>query len=155
LFKFGLKQLAEAMEYYGGEEEISRKRRIEAINALISEIDRDYEEDVQKRLNYNFQERAKVTKYDDGSICFHNDETPEREQETARYFDEIKKERLVHYKTIFDLIIGQDDELVEEEVKRIIKEMPEEEKKSMSDSELWEKVYYQVWDGSGIEGWWN
>ena len=53
LFKFGIKQLAEAKEYYGNEVPESRHKRIEAMNALIKEIERDYEQDLRDRMNYD------------------------------------------------------------------------------------------------------
>ena len=41
------------------------------------------------------------------------------------------------------------------EVERRIATMTEEEKRSIPENELRHKVYYEVWDGSGIEGWWD
>lgn len=66
-----------------------------------------------------------------------------------------EKERKLHYQKIFDLIIGQSNEDIEKEIERRIAMMPEEEKQSMSKGELQRKVYMEVWDGSGIEGWYD
>lgn len=155
LFKFGIQQLANAMEYYGSEETTSRVKRIEAINKLIREIERDYEEDVRERLNYDFQDAAKVVKFSDGSVMFENDVREERRKETENYFAEIKKERKAHYQKIFDLIIGQDNDELAEKIQKRLAEIPAEEKENVDESELYNKVYYELWDGSGIEGWWD
>ena len=56
---------------------------------------------------------------------------------------------------IFDLIIGQDSEWISQEVDRRIAAMSEKEKQSIPENELRHKVYYEVWDGSGIEGWYD
>ena len=61
----------------------------------------------------------------------------------------------MHYQKIFDLIIGQDEEDIKAEIERRIAAMSEEEKKSMSEGELYSKLYMEVWDGSGIEGWYD
>ena len=156
LFKFGIKQLAEAMSYYGNEAEKPRDRRIEAINALIKEIDRDYEKDLKEKMNYNHHSRKeKVTKYSDGSISFESFPTDEEKKRTEEYYAALAKERKAHYQRIFDLIIGQDNEWISQKVEKRIANMPEEEKQSVSEDELRHNVYFEVWDGSGIEGWWD
>ena len=154
LFKFGIEQLIKAKERYGNEYSVDAEKRIGAMKALIAEIDRDYEEDVRKRTNYNYRNGGRVTKYADGSVCFHNDDE-EHNKQTHNYFEEVAKERKVHYQRIFDLIIGQDQEWINQEVERRIATMTEEEKRSIPENELRRKVYYEVWDGSGIEGWWD
>ena len=47
------------------------------------------------------------------------------------------------------------DEEIKAEIDRRIAAMSEEEKKSIPENELRYKVYNEVWDGSGIEGWWD
>lgn len=155
LFKFGIKQLAEAKEYYGNEEEGAQKKRIEAMKALITEIERDYEEDVRKRLKYDYKVGGKVTKYSDGSVLFHNEENEEEKQKTEQFYEALKEERKAHYNKIFSLIIGQDEEFVKKEVERRIAALPEEKKRSIPKDELYYKIHNEVWDGSGIEGWWD
>ena len=154
LFKFGIKQLIKAKEYYGNEYQVDAEKRIGAMKALIAEIERDYEEDVRERINYHHRNGGRVTKYADGSVCFHNDDE-EHNKQTHNYFEEVKNERKAHYQKIFDLIIGQDDEWISQEVDRRIAAMPEEEKKSIPEDELRRKVYNEIWDGSGIEGWYD
>ncbi len=154
LFKFGIEQLIKAKEYYGNEYPADAEKRIGAMKALIAEIERDYEEDVRERLNYKHRNGGRVTKYADGSVCFHND-NEEHNKQTHIYFEEVAKERKAHYQKIFDLIIGQDSEWISQEVDRRIAAMSEEEKQSIPENELRHKVYYEVWDGSGIEGWYD
>lgn len=155
LFKFGIEQLIKAKEKYGNEYHVDADKRISAMKALIAELDRDYEEEVRERLNYSYKKsKGRVTKYADGSICFHNDDE-EHNKQTNNYFEEVAKERKAHYQKIFDLIIGQDSEWLSQEIDRRIAAMPEEEKKSIPENELHHKVYYEVWDGSGIEGWYD
>ena len=87
-------------------------------------------------------------------MCFHND-NEEHNKQTHIYFEEVAKERKAHYQKIFDLIIGQDSEWISQEVDRRIAAMSEEEKQSIPENELRHNVYYEVWDGSGIEGWYD
>lgn len=154
LFKFGIEQLIKAKEYYGNEYPADAEKRIDAMKALVAEIDRDYEEDVRERINYNHRNGGRVTKYADGSVCFHND-NEEHNKRKHNYFEEVAKERKAHYQRIFDLIIGQDNEWLLQEIDRRIAAMSEEERKAVPEDELHRKVYYEVWDGSGIEGWYD
>ena len=156
LFKFGIEQLAKALDDYGHEEETSRKRRIGAMHELIAEINRDYEQELEEKLNFHhYRKNEKVTQYSDGSICFHSDDDEETQQQVKFFYDSLAKERKAHYDKIFHLLIGQEEKEIEKEIKKRIAAMTDEEKKSMSEEELYRKVYYEVWDGSGIEGWWD
>lgn len=156
LFKFGIEQLAKALDYYGNEEETSRKKRIEAMGELVAELNRDYEEELQDKLNFHHQRKnEKVTKYSDGSVCFHYDDDDEAQQQVKFFYDSLAKERKAHYDKIFHLLIGQEDKEIDKEIKKRIAIMSEEEKQSIPEKELYRKVYYDVWDGSGIEGWWD
>ena len=156
LFKFGIKQLAEALEYYGNEVPESRHKRIAAMNELIKEIDRDYEHDLKEKMNYDYLSKSeKVVKYSDGSISFQSEDTEEEKRKTEEFYKALVNERKEHYNKIFSLIIGQDDDEIKKEVERRIAAISEEEKQSISKSELYHQVYNEVWDGSGIEGWWD
>ena len=154
LFKFGIEQLIKAKEYCGNERLDDAEKRISAMRALIAEIDRDYEAEVRERMKFVRKNSGRVTKYADGSVCFHHDREG-YEDELHKLFEEIAKERKLHYQKIFDLIIGQDQHDIEKEIERRIAAMSEEEKKSISKAELYRKVYMSVWDGSGIEGWYD
>lgn len=155
LFKFGIKQLAKAKEYYGNEEETSSKKKIAAMRELIKEIDRDYEEELREKLNYKAMENTKITKFSDGSVEFEDNDKEAAEKKAKEFYTALAKERKAHYNKIFSLIIGQDDEEIKAEIDRRIAAMSEEEKKSISENELRYKLYNEVWDGSGIEGWWD
>lgn len=156
LFKFGIKQLAEALDYYGHEVEESRNKRVKAMRELIKEIERDYEEELREKMKYNFHDRKeKVIKYADGSVSFESFPTEEEKKRTEEYYKSLAQERINHYNRIFHLILGQEEEAIAKEVEARIAAMSEDEKKAMPESELYRKVYNEVWDGSGIEGWWD
>lgn len=154
LFKFGIEQLIKAKQYYGNERSEDAEKRIGAMRSLIAEIDRDYEDEVRERMNFERRNSGRVTKYTDGSVCFHHDREG-YEDELDKLFEEIAKERKFHYQKIFDLIIGQDQEWINQEVCRLYNELSEEEKNSKSENEIKRELYYKVWDGSGIEGWYD
>lgn len=157
LFKFGIEQLAKALDYYGNEVKESRDKRIKAMNELIKEIDRDFEEDVKNRLNYEYMDSGKVTLYADDSVCFHGDETKDQKKKTEQYYKEVAKERKKHYQRIFDLIIGQDNDKLQKEYNKRIEALTPEEK-ALPENELQDlqhKIWNEIWDGSGIEGWWD
>lgn len=156
LFKFGIKQLAKALDYYGSEEPVARNKRIAAMNELIKEIDRDYEKELEDKMNYHHPNRVrKVTKFADGSVLFDYEDDEAAEQQRKDFYEALAKERENHYKKIFYLIQGQDDEQIREEVEKRIAAMSEEEKQSLSKDGLYQQVYNQVQDGSGIESWWD
>jgi len=156
LFKFGIDQLAEALDEYGHEVEESRNKRVEAMRELIKEIDRDYEEELKEKMHYNHHDKKeKVIKYADGSVSFESFPTEEQKKRTSDYYKALRQERINHYNRIFNLLLGQEEEVIAKEVKARIAAMSEEEKKTMPESELYHKIYNEVWDGSGIEGWWD
>lgn len=150
LFVFGLKQLANTMEYYGNEEEKSRNKKIAAIKELIDEIKRDYEEEVDKRFTRDTY-LEKIVKYSDGSVAFKykDDETIENAKE--RHINALKKARKVHYNKIFKLILGQDNDKLNQMVKEKYESLSEDEKKNFDSYD----AYVELFDGSGIEGWWD
>lgn len=149
LFVFGLEQLANTMEYHGNEEEKSRNKKIAAIKALIDEIKRDYEEEVDSHFNQNkYLER--IVKYSDGSVLFdYEDEAKQKDIE--KYNNALKKARKAHYNKIFKLILGQDNDKIRQMVKEKYESLSEEEKKNFDSYE----AYVELFDGSGIESWWN
>lgn len=157
LFKFGIEQLAHAMEHYGSTEENECNKYISAMKALIAEIDRDYEEELREKLGYDCLSSGKVTLYADGSVRFHGDKTKEDEKKSKEFYKELAKERKRHYQKIFDLIIGKDTEELNKEYNKRVKELTSKEN-SLSEEELLEakrKIWDEINDGSGIEGWWD
>jgi len=148
LFAFGLEQLANTMEYYGIEEEKSRNKKIAAIKELITEIKRDYEIEVDDCFPRN-EYLEKIVKYSDGSIAFKykDDETITKSKE--RYVNALKKARKAHYNKIFKLILGQDNDKLNQMVKEKYESLSEEEKKNFDSYD----AYVELFDGSGIECW--
>lgn len=127
LFVFGLKQLADAIDRYGHEEDVSRKKKVAAIKSLITEMERDYQEAVDSR----------------------NEDSYAKDYE--RYYAELKRTRKAHYNKIFKLIIGQDEDKLNQMVKAKYEALSEEEKGKFNHYE----AYVELFDGSGIEGWWD
>ena len=127
LFVFGLKQLVDEIDIYGHEEDVSRKKKITAIKSLIAEIERDYRDDVDYRNEDSYE------KY------------------YGRYYAELKRTRKAHYNKIFKLIIGQDEDKLNQMVKAKYEALSEEEKEKFD----YYSSYVELFDGSGIEGWWD
>ncbi len=127
LFVFGLKQLVDEIDIYGHEEDVSRKKKITAIKSLIAEIERDYRDDVDYRNEDSYE------KY------------------YGRYYAALKRTRKAHYNKIFKLIIGQDEDKLNQMVKAKYEALSEEEKGKFNHYE----AYVELFDGSGIEGWWD
>lgn len=150
LFVFGLEQLANTMEYYGYEEEKSRNKKIAAINELINEIKRDYEEEVDERFTRD-EYLEKIVKYSDGSVAFNYKDEEAITKTKERYISALKKARKAHYNKIFKLILGQDDDKINQMVKEKYESLSEEEKKNFDSYD----AHVELFDGSGIEGWWN
>ena len=126
LFVFGLKQLADEIDRYGHEEDVSRKKKVAAIKSLITEMERDYQEAVDSR----------------------NEDSYAKDYE--RYYAELKRTRKAHYNKIFKLIIGQDEYKLHQMVKAKYEALSEEEKEKFD----YFSSYVELFDGSGIEGWW-
>jgi len=150
LFVFGLEQLANTMEYYGYEEEKSRNKKIAAINELINEIKRGYEEEVDERFTRD-EYLEKIVKYSDGSVAFNYKDNETITKAKERYINALKKARKAHYNKIFKLILGQDNDKLDQMVKEKYESLPEEEKRTFDSY----GAHIELFDGSGIEGWWN
>lgn len=126
LFVFGLKQLADAIDRYGHEEDVSRKKKVAAIKSLVAEIEHDYQDAVDNR----------------------NEDSHEKYY--GRYYAELKKARNEHYEKIFRFIVGQDEDKLNQMVKAKYETLSEEEKEKFD----YFSSYVELFDGSGIEGWW-
>lgn len=150
LFVFGLNQLANTMEYYGNEEEKSRNKKIAAIKELISEIKRDYEDEVDKRFTRD-DYLEKIVKYSDGSVSFKYKDDKAIAKAKERHANALKKARKAHYDKIFKLILGQDDDKLSQIVKEKYESLSEEEQKNFDSYD----AHIELFDGSGIEGWWD
>ena len=150
LFVFGLKQLANTMEYYGNEEDKSRNKKIAAIKELIDEIMRDYEEEVDKRFTRD-EYLEKIVKYSDGSVAFKYKDDKVITKAKECHANALKKARKAHYDKIFKLILGQDNDKLNKIVKEKYESLSEEEKKTFDSYD----AYVELFDGSGIEGRWD
>ena len=152
LFVFGLKQLVDTIERYGHEEDVSRNKKITAIKSLIAEIELDYQDIVDKRFSdmrkIYFD---KIAKYSDGSVSHICRDEESYEKDRERYYAALKRTRKAHYDKIFKLIIGQDEDKLHQMVKAKYETLSEEEKKKFNHYE----AYVELFDGSGIEGWWD
>lgn len=157
LFKFGLTELADYIDKRGNEEDVSRTKKIAAITKLIAELDRDYEHEVYEKYHRHEQfgkDVKKIVEYEDGSISFSFNEDEETKKKNEIYNKALIKARKEHYNTIFKLILGQDNEKLWKEVDKKFAELPEEEQKDPHQTKHY-KIYAQLFDGSGIEGWWD
>ena len=150
LFVFGLEQLANTIEYYGYEEEKSRNKKIAAIKELIDEIKRDYEVEVDERFPRD-EYLEKIVKYSDGSVSFNYKDDEAIEKTKKHHANALKKARKAHYDKIFKLILGQDDDKLNQMVKEKYESLSEEEKKNFNSYD----AHVELFDGSGIEGWWD
>ena len=150
LFVFGLEQLANTMEYHGNEEEKSRNKKIAAIKSLIDEIKRDYVEETEKHFNQD-KYLKRIVKYSDGSVLFNYEDTEAKLKDAEKYNNALKKARKAHYNKIFKLILGQDNDKISQMVKEKYESLSEEEKKNFDSYD----AYVELFDGSGIEGWWD
>ena len=150
LFVFGLERLANTMKYYGNEEEKSCNKKIAAIKELISEIKRDYEEEVDKCFTRD-EYLEKIVKYSDGSVLFKYKDDKAIVKAKKYHANALKKARKAHYDKIFKLILGQDDDKINQMVKEKYESLSEEEKKNFDSY----NAYVELFDGSGIEGWWD
>lgn len=151
LFVFGLKQLADTIDKYGYEEDISRNKKIDAIKSLIAEIELDYNDAVNKRFSSMHDYFDKIIKYSDGSVSHICTDDESYKKDRERHHAALKKARKTHYDKIFKLIIGQDEDKLNQMVKDKYDALSEEEKKKFDPYA--ERV--ELFDGSGIEGWWE
>lgn len=151
LFVFGLKQLADTIERYGCEEDVSRNKKIAAIRSLIAEIELDYQDAVDKRFSSIHSYFGKIIKYSDGSVAHICTDEESYAKDRERYGAALKKARKAHYDKIFKLIIGQDDDKINQMVKAKYDALSEEEKEKFDSY----AARVELFDGSGIEGWWD
>lgn len=164
LFAFGLEQLAKSIEN-GYEVEVSRNKKVEAIKKLIDVLNSDYEDGLWDKYMGKFYNdtTVHVTKFEDGSYGFKyiNMNEDDYAKSLEKYKSAVKSARNKHYKTMFHLIEGQDNEkvskIIDAEVNQIISDLenkgetvtPERKEK------ITEETTFKHFDGSGIETWWD
>lgn len=157
LFKFGITELANYMERYGHEVEVVRSKKIQAMRDLVDEIEHDYEGELNERFKdtRHFGDDVKqIVEYEDGSVMFDFNDNKERNEKTKEYYEALSAERMNHYSKIFKLILGKSDRYLQHEVEERYKALPEEEQNDPDWTKRYD-IYAELFDGSGIEGWWD
>ena len=157
LFTFGLGELANYIDQRGHEVDISRNKKVAAIRELIAEINRDYEDEIYKKFNRHDSFRndvEKITEYNDGSVCYSFKEDEETKKINNDYFHALDEERENHYNKIFKLIIGQDRNKLKYDTDAKMDELGIKKEDDLHMTKNYE-IYSQLFDGSGIEGWWD
>jgi len=164
MFSFCLRQMSDYLFNNGHEIYDTRIKKIKAINELAKEIERDYEADVREQLRKetkDLEEKATthVTEYEDGSIGFEeveNEYSKAIRERYKRYFDEIKEAREKHYDKIFKLIKGQDKDEINQRIENFVEHTVFPEKADKWSVEKYrQELYNRLYDGSGIENWWD
>ena len=160
LFAYGLEILANHMDRYGNEIDTPRKKKIAAIRELITLLRNGYEDEVNDKYLGAGEEKVitHVTEYEDGSIGFETvDEESKKIQEASHkvYREEYQKARNAYYDRVFAILRGQDDPYgLAEQIQTKIGEKREDETYDEY-QKRYEDCYYEFFDGTGIEGWWD
>jgi hypothetical protein len=160
LFAYGLEILANHMDRYGNEVDTPRKKKIAAIRELITLLRNGYEDEVNDKYLGAGEENVitHVTEYEDGSIGFETVyEESKKIQEASHkvYREEYQKARNAYYDRVFAILRGQDDPYgLAEQIQAKIGEKREDETYDEY-QKRYEDCYYEFFDGTGIEGWWD
>ena len=157
LFKFGLTELADYMDRYGHEVDVTRTKKIAAIRELVEELGRDYEDEVSEKYGRHdaFGESVKqIVEYEDGSVMFDFKEDEETKKKEKEYEEAVVQARKEHYDKIHRLIVGQDMEQLYEESNAKFAALPPEEQEDPHYTKRHE-IYAELFDGTGLEGWWD
>lgn len=113
----------------GNEEHISASKKVAAIRSLVRELERDVDEETSL-----LEEKSIITRFEWGIA-----------------YDKIQKERL---RNIFRLIEGQDDDEFREKYLAAQEKWKTEHGKEPNSNELYD-IWVELFDGSGIGGWWE
>lgn len=159
LFAYGLEGLANHMERYGREIDVSRKKKIASIRRLVELLRTDYEDAVNdKYLSVGEDEViTHVTEYADGSTGFEvrdEDSKKIKEKSLEVYKEKYHQAREAYYDEIFKLIKGQDMYKLQDEVDTVAGEKHEDETYAEYQQRR-DEIYHNLFDGTGIEGWWD
>lgn len=157
LFAFGLDQLANSIENGTTYEETANKK-VKAIRTLINLLNYDYEDAVFEKY-YGGNETKKsyhVRKYEDGSVGFKDisseEETLKWEELNKKYREALQKAKTKHYNRIFRLIQGQNQDECEKLYNEEKERLTEDKKDDWNELA---KISDKVYDGTGIETWWD
>lgn len=158
LFAFGLEQLVNCIDN-GHEVEVSRTKKVAAIRELIQLLRTKPDEGLYEKYLEPLDKVVKehVTEYADGSFGI-NTATEEgrklRSEAIAAFDKEEKENRDKQLERIFYLIKGQEHKALLDKVNQIVGEKREDET-PQDYSERYQEYYDTLYDGSGIEGWWE
>lgn len=158
LFAYGIEQLANYIEKNGNEVHESRDKKVSAMRELVTLLRKDYEEGLYEKYlkgGKNNDAITHVTEYENGCIGFEtiDEESQKIKSESIKKYDNaVKKARDKHYKRIFEIIRGQVD--LREKALKIVGEKKEDETLEEYNKRLG-KVYDEMFDGTGIECWWD
>lgn len=129
LFITGLIELQARIEN-GNEERLSASKKVQAIRKLISELRRNI-----------FYETSHMQ--DAGTIGM---------KDLSKTYNQLNKER---YERIFAIIVGQDPEEFDKQCQEAIQRWKDEHNGIEPDHEQFYIIRTELFDGSGIEGWWE
>lgn len=129
LFITGLVELQTRIEN-GNEERLSASKKVQAIRKLISELRRNL-----------FYETSRMQ--DAGTIGM---------KDWSKTYNQLSKER---YERIFAIIAGQDPEEFDKQYQETIQRWKDEHNGTEPDHEQCYIIRTELFDGSGIEGWWE
>lgn len=150
LFKFGLTELADYMDRWGNEVDVRRCKKVDAIRELVAELGKDYKDEVDYDDTFG-DSIEKITEYEDGSVMFSFKEDEETKEKEKAHEEAVEAARKAHYEKIYRLLIGQDAQALYDEMNRRFEALNEEDPH-------WDKrgkIYDELFDGTGIEGWWD
>ena len=160
LFAYGLEILANYIDKYGNEIDVPRKKKIASIRELVTLLRNGYEDEVNDKYLGVGEENVitHVSEHEDGSIGFETvDEESKKIKEAShkKYIEEYQKARKAYYDRIFEIIRGQDEKCNSPEIiKAKIGDKRENETYEQY-QKRYEDCYYELFDGTGIEGWWD
>lgn len=150
LLKTNIEQVANYIEKYGNEIELSKTKKIakmqRAIELLNYHINDDFIELAEKQLgkkiivkwNFEFDEKF------EGFTKLSGNETEEETRNNTEIYELTEKLRIDTWNELFLILKGQD-----------IKEYTELYKQSTIEERTNDDFWYKWFDGSGIQGWWD
>ena len=158
LFAFGLRQLADAIEN-GHEIETTSGKKVIAIHRLADELERDYTQVKEEEAYFDVlaksgKAKVHVIEYENGDISTEilNDEFQDELFVALDNMQKaIKKSRKEHYDLINKSLVGQDETKLAEKIDKIIMNNG-----GTNDVDrLRHDLYDSLFDGTGIENWWD
>lgn len=148
LMHTSLTLLADNIEKYGNEVEISRDKKVAAMRRAIQIIgnirEDNYIEMAEAELGEIKSRGFEFEPTADGNFTLKDDETDEEREHNLRVYDRSHELEEADWNELWTIIKGQDHE----EYRKLIDAATEEEKRKRD-------LYYDWFDGSGMRGWWD